>query len=86
MTDPIFNSLNGMFDTQYNELWNSLNEIAERIRAVGIAAPYGDSTLTKLASVPAAMDMVQQLMADLLTGRLQMHQKTAWMLRSLLEN
>jgi len=32
------------------------------------------------------MDMVQQLMADLLTGRLQMHQKTAWMLRSLLEN
>ena len=30
-----FNSLNGMFDTQYKELWNSLNEIAERIRALG---------------------------------------------------
>ena len=29
------NSLDGMFDTQYNELWNSLNEIAERIRALG---------------------------------------------------
>ena len=86
MTDPIFNSLDGMFDTQYKELCNSLDEIAERIRAVGMAAPCGDSMLTKLASVPNAMDMVQQLMADLLTGRLQMHQKTAWMLRSLLEN
>ena len=92
MTDPIFNSLDGMFDTQYKELCNSLDEIAERIQAMGMAAPYGDSTLTKLASiqeaasVPNAMDMVQQLMADLLTGRLQMHQKTAWTLPSLLEN
>ena len=81
VTGPMFNSLHGMFDTQYNELWDSLDEIAERIRALGMAAPFGDSTLTKLASIqeaaaiPAAMDMVQQLMADLLTGRLQMHQK-----------
>ena len=81
VTGPMFTSLHGMFDTQYNELWDSLDEIAERIRALGMTAPFGDSTLTKLASiqeaasVPAAMDMVQQLMADLLTGRLQMHQK-----------
>ena len=34
MTDPIFNSLDGMFDTQYKELWDSLDEIAERIRAL----------------------------------------------------
>ena len=82
-----------------------------------LAAAFGDSTLTKLASIqeaaaiPAAMDMVQQLVADheavartarsvfeiadaandqpsadLLTQRLQVHEKTAWMLRSLLEN
>ena len=117
VTGPMFNSLHGMFDTQYNELWDSLDEIAERIRALGMTAPFGDSTLTKLASiqeaasVPAAMDMVQQLVADheavartarnvfeiadaandqpsadLLTQRLQVHEKTAWMLRSLLEN
>ena len=106
-----------MFETQYNELWDSLDEIAERIRALGMPAPFGDSTLSKLASlqeataVPAAMEMVQALMndheavartarsvfdiadaandqptADLLTQRLQVHEKTAWMLRSLLQN
>ena len=30
VTGPMFNSLHGMFDTQYNELWDSLDEIAER--------------------------------------------------------
>tara|TARA_B100000424_G_scaffold150827_1_gene114990 strand:- start:79 stop:186 length:108 start_codon:yes stop_codon:yes gene_type:complete len=34
MKDPMCNSLDGMFDTQYDELWNSLDEIAERIRAL----------------------------------------------------
>ena len=117
VTGPMFTSLHGMFDTQYNELWDSLDEIAERIRALGLAAPFGDSSLSKLASIeeattiPAAMDMVKQLVADheavartarsvfeladaandqpsadLLTQRLQVHEKTAWMLRSVLEN
>ena len=117
VTGPMFTSLHGMFDSQYNELWDSLDEIAERIRALGLAAPFGDSTLSKLASIeeattiPAAMDMVKQLVADheavartarsvfeladaandqpsadLLTQRLQVHEKTAWMLRSVLEN
>ena len=117
VTGPMFNSLHEMFDGQYNEIWDSLDEIAERIRALGMPAPFGDSTLTKLASlneassIPAAMEMVQQLMsdheavartarsvfdiadaandqptADLLTQRLQVHEKTAWMLRSLLQS
>ena len=70
VTGPMFTSLHGMFDTQYNELWESLDEIAERIRALGLPAPFGDSTLTKLASIeeassiPSAMDMVKQLMTD----------------------
>ena len=117
VTGPMFNSLHGMFDTQYNELWDSLDEIAERIRALGIPAPFGDSKLTQLAtikeadSIPTAMEMVAQLVADheavartarsvfeiadtandqpsadLLTQRLQVHEKTAWMLRSLIQN
>ena len=117
VTGPMFTSLHGMFDTQYNELWDSLDEIAERIRALGIPAPFGDSKLTQLAtikeadSIPAAMEMVAQLVADheavartarsvfeiadaandqpsadLLTQRLQVHEKTAWMLRSLIQN
>ena len=113
VTGPMFNSLHGMFDTQYNELWDSLDEIAERIRALGMAAPFGDSTLTKLASIqeaaliPVTMEIVQQLVAgheaftrsafeiadaandqpgaELLCHRRQVHEKTAWMLRSLLE-
>tara|TARA_B100000073_G_C23741919_1_gene573958 strand:- start:3204 stop:3680 length:477 start_codon:yes stop_codon:yes gene_type:complete len=70
VTGPMFTSLHAMFDTQYNELWDSLDEIAERIRALGLPAPFGDSTLTKLASIeeassiPPAMDMVKQLMSD----------------------
>ena len=112
----MFNTLHLMFMEHYTELWNSLDVIAERIRALGVVAPHGGSTLAKLASIaeaeqqPAALDMVRELVsgdeavartarsiyalasaasdeptADLLTQRLQVHEKTAWMLRSLLE-
>ena len=116
VTGPMFNTLHLMFMEQYTELWNALDEIAERIRALGHPAPYGAATYTHLSSipetdgVPAALDMVRELVngheavartirgvfttadeandqptADLLTQRLQIHEKTAWMLRSLLE-
>ena len=116
VTGPMFNTLHLMFMDQYTELWNSLDDIAERIRALGMVAPHGGSTLAGLASIkeapqqPAALEMVRELVAgheavartarsifplaetasdeptaDLLTQRLQIHEKTAWMLRSLLE-
>ena len=117
VTGPMFNTLHLMFMEQYTELWTALDEIAERIRALGVPAPFG-STLSALASLedsssltPAAMQMVRELVdgheavartarsvfsvadeandqpsADLLTQRLQIHEKTAWMLRSLLQN
>ncbi|MGC6482650.1 MAG: Dps family protein [Synechococcus sp.] len=116
VTGPMFNTLHLMFMEQYTELWNALDVIAERIRALGVVAPHGGSTLAQLASIseaeqqPAALDMVRELVngheavartarsiyalanaasdeptADLLTQRLQIHEKTAWMLRSLLE-
>ena len=117
VTGPMFNTLHLMFMGQYSELWNALDVIAERIRALGFPAPFGGSTLANLASIneadqhPAALDMVRELVdgheqvartarkvfqladaandqptADLLTQRLQIHEKTAWMLRSLLES
>ena len=117
VTGPMFNSLHQMFMEQYDELWNALDEIAERIRALGSPAPYGGARIAALASVPetsghpSAMEMVRELVqgheavartirgvfaiadgandqptADLLTQRLQVHEKTAWMLRSVLEN
>ncbi|MFZ9281167.1 MAG: Dps family protein [Prochlorococcaceae cyanobacterium] len=116
VTGPMFNTLHLMFMEQYTELWTALDEIAERIRALGHMAPFGGATYSGLASipesqgVPPAMAMVRELVeghetvartirrvfavadaagdqptADLLTQRLQIHEKTAWMLRSLLE-
>lgn len=115
VTGPMFNTLHTMFMTQYTELWTALDEIAERIRALGYPAPGSFSQFAELASikeevgVPKANDMIRQLVegheaaartirsvfpaaeqgsdeptADLLTQRMQVHEKTAWMLRSLL--
>ena len=116
VTGPMFNTLHNMFMTQYTEQWTALDEIAERIRALGFAAPGTYKEFVKLASVkevegvPKALEMVSLLVdaqettartarslyeivekasdeptADLLTQRLNVHEKTAWMLRSLLE-
>ena len=119
VTGPMFNSLHAMFMTQYTEQWTALDEIAERIRALGFNAPGSYAQFIKLASIkeepgvpeaPEWQEMVRQLVAgneavcrtarkvleiaddadddpteDLLTQRLQIHEKYAWMLRSLLQ-
>lgn len=117
VTGPMFNTLHSMFMQQYTELWNAVDPIAERIRALGHPAPgsYAQfAALSSLPDVPAAppkaLEMVRILVeghegvartargiftlagraddqptADLLTQRLDIHEKTAWMLRSLLE-
>ena len=117
VTGPMFNTLHLMFMTQYTELWNAVDPIAERIRALGHFAPGSYGQFKTLASVPdvpptppKANDMIRilhqghetvartarelfplaekaddQPTADLLTQRLDIHEKTAWMLRSLLE-
>ena len=51
VTGPMFNTLHLMFMDQYTELWNALDVIAERIRALGVLAPHGGSTLAGLASI-----------------------------------
>ncbi len=117
VTGPQFNSLHAMFMAQYTEQWTALDQIAERIRALGHPAPGTYKEFVKLASikeiegVPRANDMIRHLVAaqeatartarqlfpvvdaahdqptaDMLTQRLDVHEKTAWMLRSLLED
>jgi starvation-inducible DNA-binding protein len=112
----MFQTLHLMFETHYNELALAVDQIAERIRALGFPAPgtYSDfarlSSVEETSGVPKAEDMIRLLVqghetvaktarsifatadkvndeptADLLTQRLQVHEKTAWMLRSLLE-
>jgi len=117
VTGPMFNTLHAMFMAQYTELWNAVDPIAERIRALGHPAPGSYAQFGELASIkdvpakpPKALEMVRILVegheavartargvfpladrasdeptADLLTQRLAVHEQTAWMLRSLLE-
>jgi starvation-inducible DNA-binding protein len=115
VTGPMFNTLHVMFEAQYNELFTAVDEIAERIRALGEVAPGSFSSFKTLSSikdadtVPNAMEMIRILVednetvvrtarevlpitdgandgptSDLLNARLQIHEKTAWMLRSML--
>ena len=116
VTGPMFNTLHLMFEEEYTELATAVDEIAERIRALGHPAPGSYQQYAELSSVPeetgvpAAKEMIKQLVeaheqtaktarsifpladeandeptADLLTQRMQVHEKTAWMLRSLLD-
>jgi len=68
VTGPMFNTLHQMFMTQYTELWNAVDPIAERIRSLGHAAPGSYAQFGALASIPdapaaapKALDMVRIL-------------------------
>ncbi len=67
VTGPHFRSLHLMFEEQYLELRDAVDEIAERIRALGSMAPGSYRELSHLASVvdaegaPDAMEMVRRL-------------------------
>ncbi len=68
VTGPMFNTLHAMFMLQYTELWNAVDPIAERIRALGHAAPGSYAQFGTLASIsdapatpPKALAMVRTL-------------------------
>jgi len=115
VTGPQFNTLHTMFEQQYSELAIAVDEIAERIRALGIKAPGSYSAFAALTAVnegtgeESAEEMIRELVlgqetvvrtarqafpaaeaasdepsADLLTQRMHIHEKNAWMLRSML--
>ena len=48
---PHFQSLHTLFMTQYTELWNATDEIAERIRALGSYAPNSWQSMAKVTSL-----------------------------------
>ena len=52
VTGPMFNALHLMFETQYTEQWQALDEIAERIRQLGFNAPGSYAEFTRLSSIP----------------------------------
>ena len=115
VTGPNFASLHVLFETHYTELADAVDEIAERIRALGCPAPGSYKQFAALTcikeetDVPSAEKMIAQLVADheavsrtahktlktaqetddevtigLATDRMTVHEKAAWMLRSML--
>ena len=113
VTGPQFRELHLMFEEHYTELATAVDEIAERIRTLGIAAPGTYQAFAALSSidevdgVPSAQDMVSILTrsheqvvktarevlkiaqdaddessAALVSDRMRVHEKTAWMLRA----
>ena len=70
VTGPMFTTLHNLFEQEYTELALAVDEIAERIRAVGEIAPGSYSQFSKLAvvkeakGVPKAEEMVKDLAAD----------------------
>ena len=69
VTGPLFNTLHLMFETQYNELALAVDEVAERIRALGFPAPGTYRQYAALSSideedgVPEAEQMIRNLVA-----------------------
>jgi starvation-inducible DNA-binding protein len=65
-----FSALHALFEGQYQELAAAVDEIAERIRALGQDAPGSFAQFAKLSpikeqtKVPAAAAMVKELMRD----------------------
>ncbi len=113
-----FFSLHAAFQTQYEELFIAVDDLAERLRALEEYAPGGLLTLSKMTTIDElpigatpAKDYVAALVEaneiveanltnlrdeaekakdletqDLAIGRLRVHEKTLWMLRSFLKN
>ena len=114
VTGSRFMELHRLFESQYEALAESIDEIAERTRALGVRATgslagfLAEATLRETTGDPISDDRMlaelrddHEAMArslrkdvatvdslgdegttDFLTGLLQTHEKTAWMLRS----
>ncbi len=113
---PGFFALHAAFEEQYTELFTAVDDIAERLRALGGYAPGGLNRLSQMAGFDeigeevTASDMVASLLQqhgqavahiketrdvaaeagdteteDMMVARIQVHEKTMWMLRSYLK-
>jgi starvation-inducible DNA-binding protein len=67
---PQFRGLHEMFEEQYQDLQEAVDDVAERIRALGFLAPGSLSQFLKLATIedeqaaPSAPEMIRQLVED----------------------
>ena len=87
VTGTMFNSLHTMFMTQYTELWNAIDPIAERIRSLGQPAPGSYAQFAKLSSLPDAPEVPPKAldMVDILAKGHEAAARTARTLFPLVE-
>jgi starvation-inducible DNA-binding protein len=116
VTGPMFRALHVLFEEQYQEEAIAIDDVAERIRALGEFAPGSFIEFSKVTSIkedtshPTAQEMILNLLhgneavvttarevisltdeceddvtADMLVTRMRIHEKNAWMLRSLID-
>jgi len=70
VTGPMFTTLHTLFETEYTELALAVDEIAERLRALGAYAPGSYAEFSRITAikeavgVPPAVEMVRQLVHD----------------------
>lgn len=70
VTGPMFTTLHTLFETQYTEMALAVDEIAERVRTLGVPSPGTYKAFAELSivkeeeGVPKALDMIVQLVED----------------------
>jgi starvation-inducible DNA-binding protein len=70
VTGPLFYSVHNLTDDQYQDLAQALDDIAERIRALGFPAPVGlknyfsESSIEDVSGIPDAGTMLRELALD----------------------
>ncbi|MFC3053496.1 Dps family protein [Kordiimonas pumila] len=115
VTGPMFHSVHTLTELQYTDLAVAVDDIAERIRALGSKAPGSYKAYAALGTIEdgdedaSAENMLKALVkgheivaermrpiinkaadagddvtADLLTGRLAIHEKAQWMLKAMI--
>lgn len=114
VTGPMFRELHLMFEEQYTELATAVDDIAERIRTLGVPAPGTYQAFAQLSSIEEVVEIPEaEKMLEILTrgheqvvktcrhvlkeaqagddestialvsDRMRVHEKTAWMLRAM---
>lgn len=70
VTGPRFQALHAEFMAQYSELWAALDEIAERIRALGMFAPGSSAEMLESASIMSdnGVPDAEAMIANLVRG------------------
>ena len=78
VSGPQFRELHLMFEEHYTKLAVAVDDITERIRTLGIAAPGTYREVLKLAQ-----EADDESTSALVSDRMRIHEKTSWMLRAM---